>query len=342
MPQGGYGVFDRMAGFKDIIGNELIKEQLSDAIEHGQISHAYLLLGEKGMGKKTFAEAFCLELFCEHPDKNGACLRCPSCKKIMSGNHPDVIWLKSEKPEVIKVDEIREQIVDTAGIKPFLGGFKVYIIQDCERMNPQAQNALLKILEEPPEYMLILMLCGEETAMLETVLSRTVKVKLKPRTDAMVKEHLRKLFPEAEEARIDLAVAFSRGNPGRAEELLGSDEFSEWYMEVTRTCRSIKKMNAGQISSEAAKLTSSYGDIFAILDLMQLWYRDLMMFKVTKNIGGLLFKEERKAMMELAPVCSYEGIEAIMDAIETCRIRLRANVNPELALELLLLKMKEN
>ena len=150
------------------------------------------------------------------------------------------------------------------------------------------------------------------------------------------------LFPDVEEARIDLAVAFSRGNPGKAEELLGSSDFSEWYMEVRRLCRDIKKMDAGRISAEAEKLSSEHGDISGILDLIQLWYRDLMMFKVTKDIGGLLFKEERRTMMELAPICSYEGIEEIMDAIETCRIRLQANVNPTLALELLLLKMKEN
>ncbi|HIU87493.1 MAG TPA: DNA polymerase III subunit delta [Candidatus Avilachnospira avistercoris] len=331
-----------MTGFKDIIGNELIKEQLSDAIEHGRLSHAYLLSGDEGMGKKKFAESLCLELFCDSPDEHGACLSCPSCKKVLSGNHPDVIWLKSDKPDLIKVDEIREQIVDTAQIKPFLGKFKVYIIPDCERMNQQAQNALLKILEEPPEYMLILLLCGDETAMLETILSRVVRIKLKPRTDAMVKDHLRKLFPEAEDSRIDLAVAFSRGNPGKAEKLLSGEEFSEWYIETVSICRNIKKMDSGRIAMEAAKLTSSYDDLSGILELMQLWYRDLMMFKVTKDIGGLLYRDERKAMMELAPICSYEGVEAIMEAIETCRIRLKANVNPELAMELLLLKMKEN
>ena len=178
--------------------------------------------------------------------------------------------------------------------------------------------------------------------MLETILSRVVRIKLKPRTDAMVKDHLRKLFPEAEDSRIDLAVAFSRGNPGKAEKLLSGEEFSEWYIETVSICRNIKKMDSGRIAMEAAKLTSSYDDLSGILELMQLWYRDLMMFKVTKDIGGLLYRDERKAMMELAPICSYEGVEAIMEAIETCRIRLKANVNPELAMELLLLKMKEN
>ena len=163
-----------MTGFKDIIGNELIKEQFSEAIEQGRVSHAYLLLGEKGMGKKMFARSLCLELFCEHPGENGACLSCPSCKKVISGNHPDVIWLSTEKPDLIRVDEIRQQIVDTVDIKPYLGRYKVYVIPDCERMNQQAQNALLKVLEEPPAYLIMLISRGDETALLETVLSRSI------------------------------------------------------------------------------------------------------------------------------------------------------------------------
>ena len=331
-----------MTGFRDIIGNELIKKQLSEAIEGDRLSHAYLISGDRGMGKKRFAEAFCLELFCEHKDEEGACRRCPSCKKIMTGNHPDVIWLRSEKPDVIKVDEIRSQIVETADIRPFMSDRKVYIIPDADRMNQQAQNSLLKVLEEPPEYVIILLLCNDETALLETVLSRVIKIKLKPRTDSMVKEHLRSCFPTAPEDQIELAAAFSRGNLGRAEALLGDESFGEVYNEVVRLCRSIKQMDAGQISQVSAKLASDGERLEEKLDLMQFWYRDLMMYKVTRDLGGLLFKSERRAMMELAPICSYEGIENIMDAIEVCRTRLRANVNPELCTELLLFKMKEN
>ena len=136
-----------MKGFKDIIGNDILKEQFSGAIRTGSISHAYMLSGDRGMGKKRFARAFCQELFCEHPVDGGACGICPSCKKVESGNHPDVIWIRAEKPDVIKVDEIRQQIVDTVDIRPFLGDRKIYIIPDADRMNPQAQNALLKVLE---------------------------------------------------------------------------------------------------------------------------------------------------------------------------------------------------
>ena len=331
-----------MTGFRDIIGNELIKKQLSEAIEDGKLSHAYLISGDRGMGKKRFAEAFCLELFCGDKGEDGACRRCPSCKKIMTGNHPDVIWLQSEKPDVIKVDEIRAQIVDTVDIRPFLGQRKVYIIPDAERMNQQAQNSLLKVLEEPPEYVIILLLCNDETALLETVLSRVIRIKLKPRTDSMVREHLRTCFPMASDEQIELSVAFSRGNLGRAEAMLGDESFGEVYNETVRLCRSIKQMDAGQISKASAGLASDRDRLEEKLDLIQFWYRDLMMYKVTRDLGGLLFKSERRAMMDLAPVCSYEGIEAIMDAIEVCRVRLRANVNPELCTELLLFRMKED
>ena len=331
-----------MTGFKDIIGNDLIKEQFSEAIRTGKLSHAYLISGDKGMGKKKLVRAFCEELFCEHPTEDGACGICPSCRKVLSGNHPDVIWLSTAKPDVIKVDEIREQIVDTAEIRPFLGGRKVYIIPDAERMNQQAQNSLLKVLEEPPEYVIIFLLCSDETALLETILSRVIRIRLKPRTDSMVKEHLRDRFTDSEEEGLDLAVAFSRGNVGRAEDILSGKELSGVYDAVSDICRNIKHMDAGRIAYQAHRLSEELGDTDEVLDLLQLWYRDLMMYKVTRDIGGLLFKTERKAMMEIAPICSYEGIEEIMDAIETCRVRLSANVNPELCFELLLLKMKEN
>lgn len=331
-----------MKGFKDIIGNDILKEQFSGAIRTGSISHAYMLSGDRGMGKKRFARAFCQELFCEHPVDGGACGICPSCKKVESGNHPDVIWLRAEKPEVIKVDEIRQQIVDTVDIRPFLGDRKIYIIPDADRMNPQAQNSLLKVLEEPSEYVTIFLLCCDEAALLETILSRVIRLKLKPRTDSMVKEYLKRHFPDAEDMSLDLAVAFSRGNVGRAEDLLSEEGFKEMYAAVTDTCRSLRTMDAGRIAHAARRLASECGDTGDVLDLMQLWYRDLMMYKVTRDIGGLLFKTERKAMMELAPVCSYEGIEDIMDALETCRTRLKANVNPELSFELMLCRMKEN
>ena len=113
-----------MAGFHDIIGHDMVKDHLQKAIEYHKVSHAYILSGEEGMGRKTIARAFAMTLLCEKSDKE-PCMQCHSCKQIMSGNHPDVIWVTHEKPASIGVDDIRVQINDTIMVKPYSSGYKI-------------------------------------------------------------------------------------------------------------------------------------------------------------------------------------------------------------------------
>lgn len=138
-----------MAGFHDIIGHEKIKEHLQKAIGYQRVSHAYILSGEEGMGRKTIAKAFAMTLLCE---KHGTepCMECHSCKQFLSGNHPDVIWVTHEKPASIGVDDVRIQINDTVSIRPYSSPYKIYLVDEAEKMTVQAQNALLKTIEEPP------------------------------------------------------------------------------------------------------------------------------------------------------------------------------------------------
>ena len=327
--------------FQEILGNELIKDQLKTAIRTRRLQHAYLLTGDKGMGKKSMTEAFLLELFCTSPAEDGTpCLCCPSCKKILSGNHPDVIWVSHEKPASVSVDDIRTQITDTADIRPYEGRYKVYVVPDAEKMTVQAQNALLKTLEEPPEYVIIFLLAADEKDLLDTVRSRTVKEKLKPLTDSVIRNWLRDHL-RADDEKADVCVAFARGNLGRAIELYSSESFSEWYQRVMKIVRGIRSMSNADILIEIGKLRSECPDLMEALDLLELWYRDLMMFMITRDLNGLAFAGERKTLMEMASVSSDTKVQEIMESIETCRKRLRANVNPDLSLELLLLSMKE-
>ena len=330
-----------MIGLNEILGNELAKNMFRGAIAEGIVSHAYLLVGEKGLGKRTMADAVALELLCPNRRKLGhACMDCPSCKQVMSDNHPDFVRIRHAKPDSISVEEIRLQLNDTICVRPYSAPYKIYVMPDAQKMTAQAQNALLKTLEEPPEYAVILLLADDEKTLLPTIESRVMKVKLKPCTDGELRAFLTKRYPEAED-QIDLAVAFARGNPGKAIEILESETFASWYHLVIRICRSIKRMDGAQILEETKALLAGCPDMRDALELIQLWYRDLMMYKVTKDMNGLLFRGERSALMELASISSYEGIEEISDDIETCRRRLAANVNPELAVELLLLNMKE-
>ena len=178
-----------MAGCNEILGHEEIKEILRKAIRNNRISHAYILSGERGMGKKTIARAFAMTLLCERSSTE-PCMECHSCRQFLSDNHPDVIWVSHEKPATIGVDDIRTQINDTITIRPYESKYKIYLVDEAEKMTVQAQNALLKTIEEPPAYAILMLLTTNEELFLPTILSRCVKLKLKPLTDDTVIHYL--------------------------------------------------------------------------------------------------------------------------------------------------------
>ncbi len=176
-----------MAGFQDIIGQDRIKEHLRSALSTGKVSHAYILNGEKSSGKEFIAKVFAMALQCE---KGGVepCQECRSCRQALSGNQPDIIRVIHEKPNTISVDDIREQVNSDVGVKPYSSARKVYIINEAEKMTAQAQNALLKTLEEPPEYAVLLLLTANVDALLPTILSRCVQLNMKPAPDMLVRD----------------------------------------------------------------------------------------------------------------------------------------------------------
>ena len=138
-----------MAGFSDILGNEQIIEHLQNAIRMGKVSHAYILNAPESSGKRLIAEAFAATLQCEEKGTE-PCGMCHSCKQAVSHNHPDIIYVRHEKPNTISVDDIRVQINQDIAVKPYSSPYKIYIVDEAEKMNVQAQNALLKTIEEPP------------------------------------------------------------------------------------------------------------------------------------------------------------------------------------------------
>lgn len=329
-----------MPGFNDIIGHDTIKEHLKKAIESDHVSHAYILTGETGMGRKSLANAFAMTLLCEK-GKSEPCMECHACKQVMSSNHPDLIFVGHEKPGSIGVDDIREQINDTIMIRPYSSYYKIYIVDEAEKMTVQAQNALLKTIEEPPAYAIIMLLTTNQEAFLPTILSRCVQLKLKPLKDSVVKSYLMGSLG-IKESRADIYAAFARGNLGRAIHLASSEEFQLLYSELLHMLKHLKEMDIIELLFYIKKMKDENLDIYDCLDFMQLWYRDVLMYKVTQDINLLIFREEFNTMKEMSAASAYDGIERILKAIDKARIRLEANVNMELAMELMLLVMKEN
>lgn len=329
-----------MPGFKDVVGHDQIKEHFQKAIEVQKVSHAYILAGEAGMGRKSLANAFALTLLCEQ-GRSEPCMECHACKQALSGNHPDLIYVGHEKPGSIGVDDVRRQIQDTVMIRPYSSYYKIYMIDGAEKMTVQAQNALLKTIEEPPSYAIILLLTTNPEAFLPTVLSRCVQLKLKPLKDHVVKGYLTGSLGVSPD-QAEVYAAFSRGNLGRAIKLSRSDEFQVLYRELLHLLMHVKEMDISELLDYIRKIKEEYADVGDCLDFMEMWYRDILMYKVTKDANLLIFKDEFRTVQEMGEQSGYDNFEAILEAIDKARRRIGANVNMDLALELMLLAMKEN
>ena len=208
-----------MPAFKDIVGHEQIIEHLQNAITMDKVSHAYILNGPDKSGKMMIAEAFAQTLQCEAVNKKleelageteserienkftaEPCMECHSCKQAAGKNQPDIIYVSHEKPNTISVDDIRTQLNNDIVIKPYSSKHKIYIVDEAEKMNQQAQNALLKTIEEPPAYAVILLLTINAESFLPTILSRCVTLNLKAVPDEKIKKFLHQKCPVSKQA----------------------------------------------------------------------------------------------------------------------------------------------
>lgn len=330
-----------MAEFRDIVGQEQLKEHLQNAIEQNKVSHAYIINGERNSGKEFIAKVFAMALQCQERKNGEPCQECHSCRQALSGNHPDIIFVSHEKPNVIGVDDIRTQINGDVAIKPYSSPKKIYIMNEGEKMTVQAQNALLKTLEEPPEYALILILTTNPETLLPTILSRCVVLNMKPVRDELVKKFLIKEM-EIPDYKADVCVAFARGNVGKARLLAKSEEFDKVKDEALILLRNINDMEIHEIVAAIKKITEYQFDVNDYLDILSIWYRDVLLYKATRDVNGLIFREEIQYIRKVADKSTYEGIERIIEALEKSKQRLSANVNFDLTMELLLLTIKEN
>ena len=181
-----------MYTFQEIRGNKSLTEQLKAVVSDGKASHAYLFLGGAGAGKRLIANTFAKALQCESEGSGQKpCGNCRSCQSFDHKNHPDVIYFQAlEKPPKYTIEDVRKQIVETVDLKPFQYDKKIYIIEKADTLNVQAQNALLKTLEEPPAHVMFLLLAERAEAFLPTILSRVVTMKIRPLSEETVAEYL--------------------------------------------------------------------------------------------------------------------------------------------------------
>lgn len=325
-----------MYTFEEIRGNTPLVEQLRRSAASGRSSHAYLFLGGAGAGKRLIANTFAKALQCEGEKR--PCDSCKSCHAFNHGNHPDVIYFQPLKNgKTYTIEDVREQLLETVDLKPFQYEKKIYIIEKADTLNIQSQNALLKTLEEPPAHAVFLLLAERAEAFLPTILSRVVVMKIRPLSAETIADYLMQAGHLAEESHI--LSAYAQGRIGQALELVADEGFREMRQDILGKLEALPSMSEGD-AYLLAKDLEGYKNDLRFLDIMELWYRDLLTAKSLREEGYLIQRDKKDAIFRAAkePAALLAKKAA---AVRTARMRLAQNANFRLTMEVMLMDLKE-
>ena len=204
-------------GFEQLLGNPQLRENLSRSIQNGHISHFYLISGPAGSGRHTLARLLAAAILCRGNGK--PCLGCDPCRKVMESSHPDFITIDDPEKKNVPVDLIREARADIY-IQPNEADYKIYLFPRAQDMLPPAQNALLKVLEEPPKYGIFILLTDNPERLLPTVRSRCTELALQPLPEVLLRTELAREFPDASAEALEAAILHSGGFLGQAKQVL--------------------------------------------------------------------------------------------------------------------------
>ena len=218
--------------FGGFLGNEALKERLRASFRQGKSSHCYLLCGPEGSGRHTLALRMAAALECER-ERDPGCGACPACRKVLSKQHPDVITVDDTEHKNVAVDVVRQARSDVF-IRPNEGLRKIYILPRGQDLGPASQNALLKILEEPPDYAVFLILTTSAEKLLPTIRSRAVQLQLSPLEPEQALPELRSRFPEKSDSELLQALEQAEGFLGPACENLKDGLFRPETLALAR------------------------------------------------------------------------------------------------------------
>ena len=207
-------------GFESLLGNERLKDNLIQSLRRGRLSHFYLISGARGSGRHTLARLLAAALQCKDQT---LCGTCSGCRKVLNGQHPDFITVDDPEKKTVPVDLIRQARSDMY-IQPNEGRKKIYLFPRAQDMGIPGQNALLKVLEEPPKYGVFILLTDNPEKLLPTVRSRCTELSLQALPEALLLRQLKQSFPQAEEETLQAAVARSGGYLGQAMDMLSGDD----------------------------------------------------------------------------------------------------------------------
>jgi len=325
--------------FDGFVGNGLIKNVLINAAKRGAPSHAYIIGGAPGAGKTTLAKTFGKTLLCETGNNGEPCQVCVSCRAFESDNHPDVVYVTPVNRKTVGVDDVREQIGENIKIRPYKYAYKIFIIKNAGEMTPQAQNALLKALEEPAPYGVFLLTSSNNAGFLPTVLSRSVVLQLKPLPYETIERYLSDSGYPPDEAR--LFAAYARGSVGRALAYKGDAQFLETRELVKKTI-SAAAGKSGLVNTAfntAALYEPHKENIREVLEMMSALYRDLLVYKTT---GQTWFLAERFPDGYVQGEAARHSVKSLIDklgAISRAGARIKANANYTMTMDVLMLDL---
>ena len=330
-----------------VVANDSLRRRLCGDILSGTLSHAYIIEGGQGSGKHTIARLTAAALSCERSADEYLplpCTECPSCRKILQGLSPDVITVTTEGKASLGVDSIRFLKEDVFVVPNDLD-YKVYIIEDADKMTPQAQNAFLLTLEEPPSYVVFFLLCENSELLLETIKSRAPILRTEPISVEAIDEYISANDGRAAQMKLaspseysELLMASANGI-GRALELLEPKRFAPVLERRALAKDFVKIAVEGASSEKTLALIPRFAlkrDIVAEeLTLIYAALRDIMLSKKS-DLVPLCFYESRDTVFELGENISMTELLKLSESVFAASERLGRNANVRLTLTLLL------
>ena len=333
-----------------IVGHEAVIDRFRQALERGRLSHAYLFVGAHGIGKELVARELAKAVQCASGPAE-ACDHCPVCQRVEHGNHPDVAFVrrvergaKGERRAQILVEQVRDEIQNPIAYKPFAGRYKVFVIVDAERMTEEAQNCLLKTLEEPPPYSLLILLASRLEPLVDTVISRCQIVRFRPLTH----EQTERILADGHAVEAGQARALARlaeGSPGLALHLLadGAHDTARWLLgELAAGKPGGEFLTAAELLEKGREQGGTLEDardrLRPVLDLLGLAWRDLFIRASGYGEGLLTWGDSCEALAALGEGLPAGAARRLAALALEARNRLDANANIKLLLETLLLE----
>jgi DNA polymerase-3 subunit delta' len=325
--------------FKDLVGHAGVIARLRAAVTAGRLGSAYLLFGEPGIGKRTLGAIWARLLQCERPtgepNASEPCGACRSCRQHAAGSHPDLSVLEPEDSSVVTIDQVR-RLQETLPYRPITSARRVVLIPEASRLNPEASNALLKVLEEPPSHAVFILVTAQRDRLLPTVLSRCQMVRCTAPPPEAVIAHLTDLLgvPAADARRL---FAVAQGRIGPAIEAATNGEPAGLSFDDVGAPDIISA--PARVLDVAERVGKDQEALRVLLAWLTLWLRDVLAWQGTRDPARLLHRHRRTEVEWWAQRLTIEDVLAASAGVHAVWIAVNRNLNPQLAAEVVLLNL---